>query len=173
MVASLKLYCYVQDHHIHCTFAYRFLVKMKEITSQQVSELLSILRGATSADKTDHCAAKHDVGSVWFGDWFHRPHTERFGSEKKPDHNATISRRTPDGQRFTMAPITTQKHSKDAILIPRGVIPGARKFENSYLLAKIYLRASRYALDNYFEYRCNLPHFIVQQLAALSVKGSM
>jgi len=145
---------------------------MKQITSQQVGELLSILRGAAPQDNADPCGLKHDVGSVWFGDWFHRPRTERFGSEKKPDHNAAISRQTPDGQRFTLAPITTQKHSKDSILIPRGIIPGARKFENSYLLARICLRASRYALDTYFEYRCNLPHSIVRELRQLVAEGS-
>lgn len=140
---------------------------MQGVTLDMASQLQAILRGESFSAQADNPAEQYHPGAVWFGDWFHRRVPVRFGSPEKPNHNAAISRRDRQKQRFTLAPITSIPRSYCAIMLPRGTIPATGKFVPSYLLPRIKLRASRQALENHFEYRCQLAPDMIQQMTQM------
>ncbi len=135
---------------------------MAQIDTAMVIRLQAALRGESTAEVAESDQDRFNQGAVWFGDWYHNQ-AGRFGSEAKPCHNAAISGIPLDRPGFTLAPITTIKRGRDAILLPRGTIPGGLKFENAYLLPRFRLVASRKTLEK-FEYRCTLPQDIVQAM---------
>lgn len=140
---------------------------MSAITLNKALELQAILRGESIVTQAEDASGRLHVGAVWFGDWFNRREPVIFGSPEKPNHNAAISRRDRQKQRLTLAPITSIPRSHCAIMLPRGTIPATGKFVPSYLLPRIRLRASSQTLGEHFEYRCQLPSGIVQQMVQM------
>ncbi len=116
------------------------------------------------AAPTGNPEQRYHVGAVWYGNWWEKADGGRFGSEKKPRHNACLKRRSKCKSYFTFAPITSEKRKGADILVLReGTIPGGECCV-SYLLAKFKLIAQRRTLDEHFEHKCNLSSDIVQAM---------
>ena len=141
------------------------------ITLKQIADLQAALLGAGSAVVAESAAARerYHVGAVWYGNWLSDADRGRFGSPEKPRHNAAVTRRSYQDAFFTLAPITSKDSEAQvtrgvAVFLPRGMIPHG-EFTDSYVLARLRLRASRDTLDTKFTYRVNLPADYVQKMA--------
>jgi len=138
---------------------------MAKITRKEIESLLDALRGTTpTAPRARTEPEKYHVGAVWSGNWFRHADKGKFGSSKKPRHFACVMKRPGSPVRFfTLAPITSKRHRKNAVFLPAGVIPGTQ-FTASWILPRVKLRASRTTLDTKFEYTVNLPATYVKEM---------
>jgi hypothetical protein len=141
-----------------------------KVTEHIIADLQASLRDECASVRADQGTERYYVGSVWFGDWFRNADRGCFGTCEKPNHNAAVSRRSLDRQIMTLAPVTTNKHARQAVSIPRGTIPGG-KFSISFLLPRIKLQARRQTLDAYFQYRCRLSEQTVRDMVTM-MKGA-
>jgi len=135
------------------------------VSVKMILDLQMCMRGeAPSCVQADTEDKTYHVGALWYGDW--RDNAEggaRFGSDKKSKHFAAITKRWKESSFYRLAPITSQKRGKDAVVLPSGTIYGG-KLTESYLLYQIKLRASRKRLGSSFEYKAQLPARYVQEM---------